>query len=573
MLLAVLRAALHLLPVLGSLTLLVPSLPTWSRTTLGALAAVLASLLALGWVRGPQPEFEDPPSSAEEQAGALLQATADALSGAADARFPALDGQWYVTVYSLDGTTRRSVAVAGADWAGHLSAAWPGRVQVDLAVPNPPPPRAGPGGMGLDIGLDGWLEDDGTVHVPVHFLFRGFSRGRLAEFIDTHPGQALRTWSWVMGEQGATRMLRASVDPGELTPPVLRERAVLAGDYLAQHVRGDGTFDYSWQSRRGKPGSGYNILRHAGATYTLFQVYGETGGEDHYAAALLALGYLERAREHATDGRCYQQAGNMVKTGAVGITLLALAEQARVAPADADWAWMHCLAEHIVSMTDEDGRVRSFSSEGGRYDDPGGQVAYYSGEALLALVQLYKLDPDPRWLDTAVRGADHLVHERWKALGLTIKISADAWLAQLLVELSFQVSDPAYVDHAFAVGTALRAWQFGPEAPVDFQGGRATNLFPQSIASGARLEGLAAIALLEAKERPGQTGVLDQAELTARFSLRHQYTEPVMLGLRRPERSLGGFRESADDGNIRIDGVQHNISGLLLLAQAMEQRP
>jgi hypothetical protein len=46
-----------------------------------------------------------------------------------------------------------------------------------------------------------------------------------------------------------------------------------------------------------------------------------------------------------------------------------------------------------------------------------------------------------------------------------------------------------------------------------------------------------------------------------------------MLGLRRPERSLGGFRESADDGNIRIDGVQHNISGLLLLAQAMEQRP
>ena len=541
----------------------------WRQATLLLPLAVAG---VVHWVRGPQPDLNPPPTGATEQAGELLSATASWLSGAAPPSLE-LEGDWYVTVYSQDGRLRRSVAVGEGAWSEPLRKAWPGNMQVDLAVPDPPSARPGPWGMGLDVGLDGWLTDDGGVHLPVTFLLDGKERGELAEFLRSHPGQPLRTWSWVLGPEGPLRLQRATVDPGELSPELLRERIRLAADYLAGHLGPDGRFDYSWLSRRGKAGGGYNIVRHAGAAYSLFQAHGVSGDPLHYEAGLSALGYLDTATQHSPDGRCFVVAGDWVKLGASGLTLLALVEQARVHPDEAQPERMRCLAEHIVANQEEGGELHSYSTEGGRYEDPGGQVAFYSGEALLALLRYSELDPDPRWLDTVTRGTDYLIHERWEALGLRIRVPADAWQAQLLAGLWRRVPDPEYAEHAFAVGTALMAWQLGPSAPEDVQGGTVTSGFPQTIGAGARAEGLAALAALEAELRPGERRFLDQTRLTVGFSLRHQYTPPMMLGLRRPERSLGGFREAADDGQIRIDGVQHNISGLVGLLRLMESSP
>ncbi len=546
-----------------------------------AIPATAALVLAtLAWLRGPQPEHGAPPPGSADTAAELLAATGALLAGDPDAEAagPGPDvgrETWYVSVYR-DGRRRPvTVRVRGAmeDWAAPLRRAWPGRLQVDLAIEPAPRSPTAFGGLGLDVGLDGWIEEGGAVHLPVEFLLDGMRRGELAEFLREHPGRPLRTFAWVETSSGPARMLRHSVDPGELTPALLRERCDLGGDYLAAHLNRNHKYDYEWNAREGRREKGYNLLRHAGTTYSLFQLYNHTGREAHYRAAAEALLWLEdrRATSEIDPARCFEVESNKVKLGGAGLTLLALVEQARARPEDADLEWMRCLAEHIVQETDERGAMASFYTDGGRYKWSSHRSIYYPGEALLGLVRLYEIDPDPRWQQTAVRAAEYLVHDRWTALGMELQVPPDAWLIQALEVLHRQVPDEAFADYAFEIAEQLTRPQLrGDRVPEDLYGGRVATRFPHVISTGSRGEGMAAAARLERRLRPGETHYLDRLRANSRYALRNQYTEPTLLGLRRPDRALGGFRNAPDDPAIRIDGVQHNLSGLLGLLELLE---
>ncbi len=546
-----------------------------------AIAVVIVALLWLDLIRGRRPEAGPPPDGSGATATALIDAVSRLM--AADGRQVAGPeepvGTWYVSVYRERRNRPVTVLVDGAfeQWSAPLEELDGGRVQVDLAVPRPPKPRPGPGGLGLDVGFDGWIEGDGDVHLPVEFLLEGLSRKELAGWMEGHPGELLRTWSWVAGEDGeAVRMVRHSVDPGELTPELLRERCDLGADYLSKHIDRKSRYHYAWDAREGRQGSGYNLLRHAGTTYSIFQVYNHTHREHHYEAAVDALEYLERKRRHAHDdeARCFEVSGKKVKLGGAGLTLLALVEQANAKPEHADWDWIHCLANHIVDQTTESGYMESFYTDDGRYKWSEHRSIYYPGEALLGLVRLYDIDPDPRWQECAVRAADFLVHERWHSLGMELQVPPDAWLIQALEVLHRQVPDEAYADYAFKLGDVLTRYQVVSDgAPEDIRGGRVSPGFPHVISTGSRGEGMSAAARLERRVRPGETFFLGRLEANSHYALRNQYTEPILFGLRRPEQALGGFRNAPDDAEIRIDGVQHNLSGLLGLLELLEGAP
>ncbi len=555
--------------------------------TLGAILAIALGFLGwMRWTRGPQPDLESPDPGDAALAAQLLQATRAFLEGDATAAAPDPGGHaWYVSVYANGRPDPVTVEVEGdlGDWAATLRRAWPGRIQVDRALDCPSTARPGPKGLGLDVGLDGWIQESGRVHLPVSFLLQGKSRRELAEFFEQNPGRSLRTHTWIEGaDGGAVQMLRGSVDPGELTPELLRERCDLGADYLVRHIRRNAKYDYAWDARGGKRGRGYNLLRHAGTTYSVFQVYNHTGREEHYEGAVYALEYLRDRRAYAEvepTSRCFEVEGNLakpenckIKLGGAGLTLLALVEQAKARPDDAEWEWMHCLAEHIVSQTDERGDMASFYTDGGKYKWSDHRSIYYPGEALLGLVRLYEIDPDPRWQECAVRAADFLVHERWKVLGLELQIPPDAWLIQALEVLYRQVPDRAYADYAFDIGEVLTRYQMVTDnVPADVRGGRVSGTFPQVISTGSRGEGMSAAAKLERTERPGETYYLDRLQANSTYGLRNQYTPEILLGLRRPDLALGGFRNTPDEQEIRIDGVQHNLSGLLGLLDLLEE--
>jgi len=400
----------------------------WRRVAplLAPLLLLLLLPVGLSWIRGAEPELEPPSAAATATAAALMAATVAILSGSPDDTAPAT-GRWYVSVYPQAGGEPLTVLAQGpaSSWAPNLRAAWPGKVQIDRAFADPPGPRRWLLRLGLhrsvDVGIDGWIEEGGRVHLPVSFVIAGYDRARLGRFIAEHPGMPLRTHAWVQGPEGPLRMLRHSVDPGPVTAKLVRERVALGARYLIDHQRADGLFDYEWDARSGQlRGEDYSLLRHAGTTYSLFQSSAFEAGEAARDAAVRGLELMRKQTRHAAGqpARCYLEDGDQVPLGGAAIALLALTEQARHHPADADRDWMLCLGEHLRAETDDRGDMRSFYAEPGRHRQNDTRSVYFPGEAVLALTRLNEVEPDPRWLDTALRAARYLSQERGVELGV-----------------------------------------------------------------------------------------------------------------------------------------------------------
>ena len=168
-------------------------------------------------------------------------------------------------------------------------------------------------------------------------------------------------------------------------------------DYLARHVRGDGSFEYELYARTGRTTNKYNILRHAGAIYAFSQWMnwhrpGESTDQMEKPVAFLKAHAL--SVEEAGGLYCIVE-DDKVKLGGVALALLALVEQYKSHPRKQDKIWMGRFGEFILWMQDPDGRFHSkFFYAEKKFSEF--ESTYYPGEAILSLLRLYRQDPDPR---------------------------------------------------------------------------------------------------------------------------------------------------------------------------------
>jgi hypothetical protein len=198
-----------------------------------------------------------------------------------------------------------------------------------------------------------------------------------------------------------------------------------AARYLIHSCNATGQFNYRINtdpSVRVRPK--YNILRHAGTIYSLC-LY-----EDRYPTALTrstiarAVGFMQRNAIGGVGSHTNMLAvwsrpdinlGDdplQAKLGGTGLGLVALTSALRLGVVDVDMEQLRQMAEFIRFMQVENGRFISkyIPSEGGRLDL--WASLYYPGEAALGLVMLYELDPDPRWLDSAMQALLFLAADR-----------------------------------------------------------------------------------------------------------------------------------------------------------------
>ena len=390
---------------------------------------------------------------------------------------------------------------------------------------------------------------------------------------------AFRTRSWIESSPGGGEIVattRGNLEVGPITPELLRERINLAGDYLKRETDGEGRLTYDYRAVWDEENRDYNILRHAGTTYSMLQAYRLNGDPELLEASKRAVDFfMDRMREdedHPGEWFVVWKR-RRAKLGGVGLGLCMMVELEKAAPGSADLKRMEGMARHIERMQNPDGSFESFF----QYDDrkpTDRKSIYYAGEAILGLVRLHQLTGDTHWLDIAVRGADYLVHKRWVSLGLRIYIPPDAWLIQALEEMDRVAHDDDRVKYAFAIGSTIaRHKLMDPEtAPPDFLGAGISGLqrLPNAAGAGGLGEALSAAARLEARRLPGETTYRSFAFNNAGFQLRNQFTEANSWYLPNPARALGGFRRNPDHAEIRNDHVQHNLSGLFGLLDLLD---
>ncbi|MEE2827903.1 MAG: hypothetical protein VX498_01840, partial [Myxococcota bacterium] len=401
---------------------------------------------------------------------------------------------------------------------------------------------------------------------------------------------AFRTRAWVESEAGGGAMVplgRGNVDVPEANSALLRERIAMAADYLVRDTTAIGEINYEYRAYDDEIGTGYNILRHAGTVYSMMQAYRLTGDEPTYKASVRAMNFYRKAmREDSKHkgewfvlsssrvGRTGPRLGRRAKLGGVGLGLCMMVELEKAVPGTVDMAVVRGMAMHIERQQNPDGSFESFYNWDGKEKSTRKSI-YYSGEAILGLLRLHQLTGEERWLDVAVKGADYLVHKRWKSLGVRIYIPPDAWLIQALEEMDRVRPDPARERYAFAIGEVIaRNKLMDPDkTPPDLLGADLSgpSSMPNAATAGSFGEALTAAARLEARRRPGETRFRTFAMRNARFQLRNQFWGPNSYFLPNPARSHGGFRVKQDKAQIRNDFVQHNLSGLFGLLDLLDE--
>jgi hypothetical protein len=348
------------------------------------------------------------------------------------------------------------------------------------------------------------------------------------------------------------------------------ERARLGAEWLATMSREDGSFFYVYFPEDDTVEvEEYNEVRHAGTTYSLYQVYDATGGDDVLDAAEAAIGYIEDSSvELPPGGRGFVFDGD-VKLGGQALAIVALLERRRALEDDSHDELIGDMTEFLLAMeTETPGQFYNFYFA--LTDDLAlGDSRFYPGEALLAFVRLsYHFPEETEYLEAAIRGADYLVYERDGDLSTATSVpEEDHWLAIALSELYRLEPNEDYANLAYLHAESMVSNQITEEDGVEqLIGASGTPEQPNSYTSIAtKGEALAAVwALAKYKGDDDMAGLLAEASWrNAQFRMRVQYGEDNTQEFAEPEIAEGAWGADPDDTSVRIDYVQHNITALI----------
>lgn len=388
-----------------------------------------------------------------------------------------------------------------------------------------------------------------------------FDRIRTASWVEPAPGAPpvrtyrLHEWEWLDTDDADAVLVRA----------------VWAAEALARTVEADGRIAYRWDTVRGHEKRGQNLLRHAGSTWSLIQAWARTRHEPWRQAAARALGYLlsksetdERTGPYGGGKGRYLVEGNHIKLGGAGLALVALATWQATSGDASRRDEAGEFATYLVSAQQTSGEFVYFASR-----TPGGPPrddtsSYYPGEAVLGLVLWSALDPDPRWLATARRGADWIIDVRDAGKG-PAQLDNDHWMMLALHRLYVVTRDPRYAAHSRRLAEAVlhqRSRQAGHDQyHRDYRGGFYEP--PRSTPAATRAEGL--VAVLDLLAEDGKTDPDVRALLldTVRHLTQSQYTPSILYWMPEPGRVVGAVAGGVLDPDLRNDFTQHALSALL----------
>jgi hypothetical protein len=347
----------------------------------------------------------------------------------------------------------------------------------------------------------------------------------------------------------------------------MRSSALYGIQYLLNHIREDGSFVYEQNAKTGMVAETYNILRHAGCLYVLYQCMNEGLVSPRVALPLLekATAYLQNAIKpfRRQPDLLALMEKQTAKLGGAALAIIALTERYRFRPEPDDLLLMRKLASFVVWMQQPDGHFRS------KYNNRSAALipfesGYYPGQAILALIRLYAIDPDPRWLQSAETGARYLLQHPVMEEGQPVN---NHWFAIAITKLYFLNHDQELYRELCRLADICIG---DIERRLPNEDATAGNAH---YASSWATFGETLVAAMEVETRLGHPERVEYlrpyAQKLAEACLQLQIKlkeEPYKFY------TLGAIRENEKSNRIRIDFVQHVLSVLIGLLPA-EQSP
>lgn len=379
-----------------------------------------------------------------------------------------------------------------------------------------------------------------------------------------------RTDSWFIDEKEYLPLYKGKRVYEELTPENLWQSIELTKDnYFRQCVNPQGKFVYIYNPEYSHVPNKYNILRHAGTTYSMLETYEMMPDKGLMTAIKRAIKYLLTKVEDTTiNGKKAQVVieKDAAKLGGNGLSVVALAKYTEITGDKQYLPLMQNMATWMGELQDETGKFAVHKQIFSTGEDSGFVSHYYPGEAILALCRLYQIDKNEKWLDLAENEATYLITER-DAEATLDTIAHDHWLLYGLNDLYRERPKEIYLKHSFFIAEAIIKAQrtdttkFKPEWIGSFD----SHSYPASTPAACRSEGLGAAYRLAYDH-----GYHEEAELykktmetSIKFQLYLQLKPESVMYYRNKRFCLGAVHPSLNKYELRNDYTQHNISSFI----------
>ncbi|EAD5840702.1 TPA: poly(glycerol-phosphate) alpha-glucosyltransferase [Listeria innocua] len=372
------------------------------------------------------------------------------------------------------------------------------------------------------------------------------------------------TVGWFFDGKNIHELETTSLDHGRrkverLTPEIISTLVENAGEYLAHQVNATGEFNYGWFACFDKKIKHYNSLRHASTTYSMLEAYELTGNKAILEAATKALTYLEKHFIYEKNDMAFLIEPELreVKLGGSAATLLALTKYMHITGTKTYLPLCRKIANAILSLQDEDGKFTHVLEYPSLEVKDIFRIIYYDGEAVFGLLRLYEIDRDSKWLDAAAKSFNHFIKDKyWQ--------NHDHWLSYCANEITKYIKDEAYYE--FGLQNAFDNLPFIYERETTFPTFLELTVATKEMTLRMEAEGHQALLTSYSLENLEKT-----ITKRALYQLNGYFYPELAMYYKNPARIEGSFFIRHQSFRVRIDDVEHNISGYVRYYQLLKQ--
>ncbi len=228
------------------------------------------------------------------------------------------------------------------------------------------------------------------------------------------------------------------------------------------------------------------------------------------------------------------------------------------------------LAEGILMLMDVNGAFHPWFIEPGYAYNEDYLLTFYSGEALVALVEYYEKTQNKRYLDAAIKSQAFYIDKYVKQIEKNYYPAYVPWHSISMNKLWKITRNPLYATALFTLNDKLLELLDHREEVGRFYN-PATPQYgsPHSSSDGVFTEGLA--YAYEMAELMGdiERQMIYKEAITLAISnlIKLQYTQENTAHFNRPDRVVGALKYNAERSGIRIDTVQHAMDAYRKILQ------